>query len=288
MQNSFVALKRVFLMPGSVVISSGDILVFDASNNNSLTIYRDQKIVKTLTHSLVGLQGLEKSGIIKAVETPAAPVAADGPIDPVPPIKGNTAAGPIDPVPPIKGNGNATAGPIDPVPPIGGGTSSTDSTETLTLVQKIEEELVIAELKTEVAVEDAVTAVKDTAEKIGSALSGLFHEAVGKVEGLVSETETVAQSEEQKLVEKAETEAVKVENEAKTAVADETAKVEADAKSAVSAEVDKVEAAIATEVEKVAADVAGQIEKDINTAVTDALPGAAATANTKTSTKTKK
>lgn len=299
MQTSFVALKRVFLMPGSVAVGTGDILVFDASNNNSLTIYRDQKIVKTLTQSLVSLLGMETAGILKSI-APAAPAAtpADDPISPVPTGKDD----PISPVPtgkddPISPVPTGKDDPISPVP--------TGNTETLSTVQKIEEELVVFELKTEVGIENAATAIAETAEKLGDALGGIFHKAVEKVEELTGEAEPEIQTEEtkaesipqeiatdlhneeQKVVEKVETEAVKVEGEAKADVTKEAAKVEADAKSDVSAEVAKVEGAVATEVEKVATDVAQKLESDVDSAVSSAI-NATAPADAKKATTTAK
>lgn len=70
MQTSYVVKKSVYLQPGSIKVQTGDILVFNASNNHSLTIYRDQQIVGTITkHSLLSLDGFISNHIIEAIDT---------------------------------------------------------------------------------------------------------------------------------------------------------------------------------------------------------------------------
>ena len=87
-------------------LEKGDILVFDASNNNTLTVYRNQKIVKNTHHTVVGIAAMVRARMIQAID----------------------------------------------------GSADTTSVK-LTLVQKIEENVLVAEFKTEAAIEDAVANV---------------------------------------------------------------------------------------------------------------------------------
>jgi hypothetical protein len=82
MQKSYVVLKRVNLTSAAFYIDTGDILVFDAANNNNLTVYRNGKLMKTTTHSEIGIAAMVKASMIELVKSPTdtTPIADPDPL----------------------------------------------------------------------------------------------------------------------------------------------------------------------------------------------------------------
>lgn len=170
MKTSYVTLKPTFLQPGHLKAQVGDILVFDASTD-SLTIFRDQKIVETRSQSKLGIAGMKDAGFIKPVENPTESPA------------------------------NTQTDTAPEVPAAG------DSTETLTTVQQIEEKLIVAALKVEGAVEDAATELvekiegqaedtaKDAIEQAEQGPEKVTEQVEGAVEGQLTEKVTELESE---------------------------------------------------------------------------------------------
>lgn len=143
MQKHFVATKKVQFgsengKPRTIEI--GDQIVFDAANDNKLTVYRNENLVFNTTHTPLGVDALVKCKMIEAVEAkaaaPAAGVVNSVPNPPVSVVTNGTIAGainvtepelsgPVDPTPtspdPKSGKGaevsvNTATGPVDPTP----------------------------------------------------------------------------------------------------------------------------------------------------------------------------
>lgn len=76
------------------LIRPGDILVYDSSNQNKVTIYRNGAIVKTLANqSFGGLSGLAKSGWISEIHMNDAPKSSVVPSKTAPRVNGKPVAG---------------------------------------------------------------------------------------------------------------------------------------------------------------------------------------------------
>jgi hypothetical protein len=72
MTQTYVVVKRISISQEKVVIVKGDTLVFKPANNNSLTVYRGGQIFATFPHTQLGINALERDGIIQqiAAESP--------------------------------------------------------------------------------------------------------------------------------------------------------------------------------------------------------------------------
>jgi hypothetical protein len=84
MTKTYVVLKRFLVSIASFYAEKGDILVHDTSNNNSLTVYREGKLMKTTTGSLLALSALKSHGNIDLVASPTdvTPIADPDPLKP--------------------------------------------------------------------------------------------------------------------------------------------------------------------------------------------------------------
>ena len=75
MQKHYVVTKRVQFGKNGV-LEIGDTLVFDSANGNKLSVYRNESLVINTTHTQIGVDSMEKCGMIAPVASPkpAAPV----------------------------------------------------------------------------------------------------------------------------------------------------------------------------------------------------------------------
>ena len=75
MQKSYLVKQSVdFGQTSKFLIRPGDILVYDSSNQNKVTVYRGGEIMKVLPNqSMSGLSGLSKSGWITEIHANDAP-----------------------------------------------------------------------------------------------------------------------------------------------------------------------------------------------------------------------
>jgi len=65
------------------VVRPGDILVFDAQNNNNLTIYRSEQIAKVMPHqSIIMIETSIKNGFFEEIKKPA-PTPVTLPLPPI-------------------------------------------------------------------------------------------------------------------------------------------------------------------------------------------------------------
>lgn len=80
MQTSYVALRRVFLLPENVKAEAGDILQYD-STTRKLTIYRNGSFVRTINQSELGIEGLRRNRMITLADdgTAEEPVVSEAP-----------------------------------------------------------------------------------------------------------------------------------------------------------------------------------------------------------------
>lgn len=90
MQKSYLVKQSVdFGQTSKFLIRPGDILVYDSSNQNKVTVYRNGEIQKVLPNqSLSGLSGLSKSGWITEIHANDTPrQAAQGSKTPAPRVQ---------------------------------------------------------------------------------------------------------------------------------------------------------------------------------------------------------
>lgn len=75
MQKSYLCKQAMnFGNAVNFIIRAGDILVYDSSNQNKITVYRNGDIIKVLANqSLGGLQGLSKAGWLVEIHSNDAP-----------------------------------------------------------------------------------------------------------------------------------------------------------------------------------------------------------------------
>lgn len=77
MKKSYLTLKRILLALANTYLEKGDIVVYDAvAKTNNFTIYRGGSLVKTVTHSQVGVTALGHAGILEELRGEAPPSAA--------------------------------------------------------------------------------------------------------------------------------------------------------------------------------------------------------------------
>jgi hypothetical protein len=84
MQRSFVAKTTVNFPDFELYVRMGDILVYNAANDNSLTVYRGGSIVKTIKTSPISIAALLRTKMIEEVVAPAPKPAATAPKKPAP------------------------------------------------------------------------------------------------------------------------------------------------------------------------------------------------------------
>jgi hypothetical protein len=89
MQKSFLVKSAMnFGSTVNFIIRAGDILVYDSSNQNKITVYRNGDIIKVLSNqSSGGLQGLSKAGWLAEIhsnDAPKRPQQAPKVVAPVP------------------------------------------------------------------------------------------------------------------------------------------------------------------------------------------------------------
>jgi len=96
MTKSYLTLKRLFLTLANIYLEKGDILVYDAAAKaNNLTVYRGGDLVKTVTHSPVGISALVRAGTLQELNTTSAPPTPKPAVVPLPPK-------PLKPAKPVK------------------------------------------------------------------------------------------------------------------------------------------------------------------------------------------
>ena len=84
MQRSFVAKSTVNFPDFELYVRVGDILVYNAANDNSLTIYRNGAIVKTIRTTPISIAAMLKTKMIAEVTAPAPKPVAAAPPAPAP------------------------------------------------------------------------------------------------------------------------------------------------------------------------------------------------------------
>lgn len=85
MKTMYVAHQRILLTSTTFYVEPGDILSFSTANQNTLTVYRKQKIVKTTPFTLGGLNAFVRAGMIHLYQ--ATPAAAPPPAPPPAPVE---------------------------------------------------------------------------------------------------------------------------------------------------------------------------------------------------------
>ena len=84
MQRSFVAKTTVNFPDFNLYVRMGDILVYNAANDNSLTVYRSGAIIKTIRATSISVAAMIKTKMIEEVVAPAPKVIAKKPPVPSP------------------------------------------------------------------------------------------------------------------------------------------------------------------------------------------------------------
>jgi len=66
MKKSYLTLHPLFLPPAKLQLQHGDMLLYDTGlAKNNLSVFRGGALLKTLTHSAIGMEALESMGVIE-------------------------------------------------------------------------------------------------------------------------------------------------------------------------------------------------------------------------------
>jgi hypothetical protein len=84
MHRTYVAKTTVNFPDFELYVRMGDILVYDAANSNSLTVYRGGSIIKTIKTTPLGIAALVKTKMLEEIATKPASVVKVKPVPPVP------------------------------------------------------------------------------------------------------------------------------------------------------------------------------------------------------------
>jgi hypothetical protein len=89
MQKSFVVKKSVDLSGGydekgktrpNFLIRPGDVIVFDATNGNNLTVYRNETIAIVMKQTPISIETFVKNNWLEEIKKPTVPVVAPAPV----------------------------------------------------------------------------------------------------------------------------------------------------------------------------------------------------------------